>query len=187
MLFRSAYDAGQLEKEGAEAGISGFLQKPFFLSNFKIVLDGLQETAEKPADQETDDVLSGRQILVAEDNELNSEILMELLEMAGAACEVTKNGQEVLERFAQSAPGRYDLILMDVQMPVMNGYEATKAIRACGHPQAKTIPIIAMTANAFAEDIKEALDAGMDQHVSKPVDMERLKQAVRVVISQEKE
>ena len=72
-------------------------------------------------------------------------------------------------------------------MPVMNGYEATKAIRACGHPQAKTIPIIAMTANAFAEDIKEALDAGMDQHVSKPVDMERLKQAVRVVISQEKE
>ncbi len=187
IMILTAYDAGQLEKEGAEAGISGFLQKPFFLSNFKIVLDGLQETAEKPADQETDDVLSGRQILVAEDNELNSEILMELLEMAGAACEVTKNGQEVLERFAQSAPGRYDLILMDVQMPVMNGYEATKAIRACGHPQAKTIPIIAMTANAFAEDIKEALDAGMDQHVSKPVDMERLKQAVRVVISQEKE
>ena len=173
-MILTAYDAGQLEKEGAEAGISGFLQKPFFLSNFKIVLDGLQETAEKPADQETDDVLSGRQILVAEDNELNSEILMELLEMAGAACEVTKNGQEVLERFAQSAPGRYDLILMDVQMPVMNGYEATKAIRACGHPQAKTIPIIAMTANAFDEDRKAALEAGMNGHIAKPIDVPKL-------------
>ena len=102
--------------------------------------------------------------------------------MAGASCEWAVNGQEVLTKFAQSDPDQYDLILMDVQMPVLNGYEATKAIRACAHPRAKTVPVIAMTANTFSEDVKEALDAGMNAHVGKPVDMEQLKDAVAKVL-----
>ncbi len=123
-------------------------------------------------------VMEGRLFLVAEDNELNAEILTELLDMEGARCELASNGREALEMFESAAPGRYDLILMDVQMPVMNGYEATRAIRASGHPEAKTIPIVAMTANTFAEDVKSALDAGMDGHLAKPVDMDTMRELV---------
>ena len=118
-------------------------------------------------------------ILVAEDNEINAEILNELLDMSGATCEICENGQLIAEAFERSEPGQYQLILMDVQMPVMNGYEATRAIRKSGHPLARTIPIIAMTANAFAEDVRDALDAGMNAHVAKPVDMAMLEQTVR--------
>ena len=100
--------------------------------------------------------LSGLHILAAEDNELNVEILLELLHMEGADCDICEDGEKILERFEQTPPGTYDLLLMDIQMPNMNGYEATKAIRAGAHPEARTIPIVAMTANAFAEDVLEA-------------------------------
>ncbi|MCM1423826.1 MAG: ATP-binding protein, partial [bacterium] len=139
-----------------------------------------QGTAQEDAAQQS--ILSGKHILAAEDNEINAEILGELLSIVGATCEICENGQIAVERFKGSAPGTYQLILMDVQMPVMNGYEATKAIRALDHPLAKTIPIIAMTANAFAEDVRDALEAGMDAHVAKPVDMDMLEQEVRKVI-----
>ncbi len=119
--------------------------------------------------------LEGLFLLAAEDNELNAELLVELLAIEGADCEVAENGQEVLERFVRSGPDEYDMILMDIQMPVMNGYESAKRIRACAHPRAKTIPIVAMTANAFAEDVKKALDSGMDGHLAKPVDPEEMK------------
>ena len=139
------------------------------------------EQAEK--DEPAGNVLKGMRFLCAEDNELNAEILMELLKIEGAECTICENGKRVLEAFEQSAPGDYDMILMDVQMPVMNGYEATKAIRRSSHELAKTIPIIAMTANAFSEDIRHSLAAGMNAHVSKPVEMKVLEKTIRSIKS----
>ena len=139
------------------------------------------EQAEK--DEPAGDVLKGMRFLCAEDNELNAEILMELLKIEGAECTICENGKRVLEAFEQSAPGDYDMILMDVQMPVMNGYEATKAIRRSSHELAMTIPIIAMTANAFSEDIQHSLAAGMNAHVSKPVEMKVLEKTIRSIKS----
>ena len=139
------------------------------------------EQAEK--DEPAGNVLKGMRFLCAEDNELNAEILMELLKIEGAECTICENGKRVLEAFEQSAPGDYDMILMDVQMPVMNGYEATKAIRRSSHELAKTIPIIAMTANAFSEDIQHSLAAGMNAHVSKPVEMRVLEKTIRSIKS----
>ena len=130
-----------------------------------------------------DTVLSGLHFLVAEDNDINAEILAELLDMEGAACEIAENGQLVLERFERASEGEFDAILMDVQMPVMNGYEASEKIRSLERPDAKSIPIIAMTANAFAEDVKDALNAGMNAHVAKPIDMALLKKTIHQYIS----
>ena len=123
--------------------------------------------------------------LAAEDNEINAEILTELLDLEGASCEVAGNGQLALERFSQAETGAFDAILMDVQMPVMNGYDATRAIRALPRSDAAAIPIIAMTANAFAEDEKAALDAGMDAHVPKPLDIELLKRVIQQLVKRE--
>lgn len=165
------------------AGVDGFLSKPFFLTSFRQKVDAILNS--EPEVEETDEeqsVLEGMHILVAEDNEINSEILNELLGAVGATCEVCENGQLAVETFEKSVPGQYQMILMDVQMPVMNGYEATRAIRSLDHPLAKTIPIIAMTANAFAEDVRDALESGMNAHVAKPVDMSVLEQAVKEVM-----
>lgn len=140
-----------------------------------------KRTVQEDADSEQS-ILCGMNILVAEDNEINAEILGELLHIAGASCHFCENGKLVTEAFEKSDPGQYHLILMDVQMPVMNGYEATRAIRELSHPMALSIPIIAMTANAFAEDIRDALEAGMNAHVAKPVDMGVLEQTVKAVM-----
>ena len=134
-------------------------------------------------DEPEDNILQGMKFLCAEDNEINAEILTELLKIEGAECSICENGEEILKTFEQSAPGEYDMILMDVQMPVMNGYEATKAIRRSSHELAKTIPIIAMTANAFSEDIQHSLAAGMNAHISKPVDMKMLEKTIRSIKS----
>ena len=147
-----------------------------------------EERSASPASQaETEEqdgnILKGMRFLCAEDNELNAEILTELLKIEGAECTICENGKRVLETFEQSVPGDYDMILMDVQMPVMNGYEATKAIRRSSHELAKTIPIIAMTANAFSEDIQHSLAAGMNAHISKPVDMKTLEKTIRSIKS----
>ena len=136
-------------------------------------------TAQEEIDEPDSNTLKGMRFLCAEDNELNAEILMELLKIEGAECIICENGERVLEAFEQSAPGDYDMILMDVQMPVMNGYDATRAIRRSTHELAKTIPIIAMTANAFSEDIQYSLAAGMNAHISKPVDMKTLEKTIR--------
>ena len=159
-------------------------------TQFVVVLDFKisernEKREEKPETVELDENtgLKGMHFLCAEDNELNAEILSELLEIEGASCEICENGQVIVERFEQSKPGEFDMILMDVQMPIMNGYEATKAIRNGTHPLAKTIPIIAMTANAFSEDIQNSLNAGMDAHVSKPVDMKTLIKTVHSIQS----
>ena len=159
-------------------------------TQFVVVLDFKisernEKREEKPETVELDENtgLKGMHFLCAEDNELNAEILSELLEIEGASCEICENGQVIVERFEQSKPGEFDMILMDVQMPIMNGYEATKAIRNGTHPLAKTIPIIAMTANAFSEDIQNSLNVGMDAHVSKPVDMKTLIKTVHSIQS----
>ena len=150
------------------------------IMNLKVVENrsvSLEPQAEK---EELDkNILKGMRFLCAEDNELNAEILIELLKIEGAECTICENGERLLNTFEQSAPGDYDMILMDVQMPVMNGYEATKAIRRSTHKLAKTIPIVAMTANAFSEDIQHSLAAGMNAHISKPVEMKVLKKTIR--------
>ena len=150
------------------------------LMDFKIAEDrtvSLAEQAEK--DEPADNVLKGMRFLCAEDNELNAEILTELLKLEDAECTICENGEKILKAFERD----YDMILMDVQMPVMNGYEATKAIRRSSHELAKTIPIIAMTANAFSEDIQHSLAAGMNAHISKPVDMKTLEKTIRSIKS----
>ena len=139
--------------------------------------------AQEETDEQDGNILQGMRFLCAEDNELNAEILTELLKIEGAECTICENGEEILKAFEQSAPGDYDMILMDVQMPVMNGYDATKAIRRSSHKLAKTIPIIAMTANAFSEDIQHSLAAGMNAHVSKPVEMKVLEKTIRSIKS----
>ena len=139
--------------------------------------------AQEEIDEQDGNILQGMRFLCAEDNELNAEILTELLKIEGAECTICENGEEILKAFEQSAPGDYDMILMDIQMPVMNGYEATKAIRRSSHELAKTIPIIAMTANAFSEDIQHSLAAGMNAHVSKPVEMKVLRKTIRSIKS----
>jgi len=154
------------------------------LIDLRIAEDRFVSSAEQvEKDEPAGNVLKEMRFLCAEDNELNAEILMELLKIEGAECTICENGKRVLEAFEQSAPGDYDMILMDVQMPVMNGYEATKAIRRSSHELAKTIPIIAMTANAFSEDIQHSLAAGMNAHVSKPVEMKVLEKTIRSIKS----
>ena len=139
--------------------------------------------AQEETDEQDGNILQGMRFLCAEDNEINAEILTELLKIEGAECTICENGEEILNAFEQSVPGDYDMILMDVQMPVMNGYEATKAIRRSSHELAKKIPIIAMTANAFSEDIQHSLAAGMNAHVSKPVEMRVLEKTIRSIKS----
>ncbi len=123
--------------------------------------------------------MDGMRFLCAEDNELNAEILSALLEIAGASCEIYGDGRDIVKAFENVKEGEYDAILMDVQMPEMNGYDATRCIREGANPLGQTIPIIAMTANAFAEDIKNSLDVGMNAHISKPIDIEALNRTMR--------
>lgn len=150
-------------------------------SRFTVCLDfqpSEEVHEEDSAENSTETSIEGLHFLVVEDNEINSEILSELLSMEGATCEIAENGKIAVEEFMNAPSGHFNAVLMDVQMPVMNGYEATKAIRSLPRPDAVTIPIIAMTANAFAEDVKEALEAGMNAHVAKPIDMSLLCQTV---------
>ncbi len=181
ILFLTAYDWDDLKEEAAQAGIDGFLAKPFFVSALKEkILEVRTELEHREADTAPLEQysLEGCHFLVAEDNEINAEILAQLLELEGAACEIAEDGQITLERFINAPPGTFNAVLMDVQMPRMNGYEATRAIRKLNREDAGTIPIIAMTANAFAEDVKDALEAGMNAHIAKPVDMNLLKKTI---------
>ena len=162
-------------------GCTALLSKPFFVSALRDKVAEMRGGAseEHRREDEKPASLRGLRFLAAEDNAINAEILLELLELEGAACELAENGLLAVERFQRARPGEFDAILMDVQMPVMGGHEAAKAIRAMEREDAAEIPIIAMTANAFAEDEKAALDAGMNAHVPKPLDMELLKKVVR--------
>ena len=176
VMVLTAYDWSDIEEEALAAGVNAFMPKPFFVSTFRQTLDSLNCAQSAAAAPPPEDALKGMFFLVAEDNELNAEILSEMLDMEGAGCEVAANGQLAVEQFLKADPDRYDMILMDVQMPVMGGYEATQRIRASGHPRAADIPIVAMTANAFAEDVRHALDAGMNGHLPKPIDMTAMRE-----------
>lgn len=187
-LVLMSYDWADMEDAASKAGVNAFMPKPFFLSTFKQTLRPLfiDSAPTQKHNLPTDSVLEGLHILIVDDTELNAEILSELLELEGATFEFAVNGQQAVEMFEAAEAGHFDLILMDVQMPVMNGYEATRAIRASGRPDARGLPILAMTANAFAEDVQNALDSGMDGHLSKPVDMDAIKAMVKKVLSEKK-
>lgn len=188
IIIISAYDWSPIETEAKEAGVNDFVAKPFFASTLYNVL--LATTKRLGVGQQDIDAESanhdftGRRILLVEDNEFNREIGNEFLEMVNATVENAENGQEAVTMFQEAEPGYYDLILMDVQMPVMDGYEATKAIRDSDHPDARKIHILAMTANAFSEDIANATAAGMDGHIAKPIDVNELYRAIAAHISQ---
>ena len=141
--------------------------------------DTVQKAQALPEEKETTSPLSGMKFLCAEDNAINAEILQMLLEAKGASCIICPNGQEIVDAFASVKPGDYDMILMDIQMPVMDGLEATRRIRSGENPLGRTIPILAMTANAFLEDMQKSKEAGMDEHLSKPVDISALEQVVK--------
>ena len=171
IIIVSAYDWSDIEPAAREAGADAFIAKPFFASTLHDALAAVTRRSSGDApDHPAAYDFSGKHILLVEDNEINREIAEEFLVMTGASVDCAENGQLAVEAFA-AAPDRYDAILMDVQMPVMDGHEATRVIRASGLPGARTVPILAMTANAFSEDIAAALDAGMDAHIAKPLDM----------------
>ena len=175
VVLISAYDITEVEKEARMAGVKGFLPKPLYRSSvYMTIKKALNGNVADQDSGEFQDSLKGMRLLVAEDNELNQEIIVELLKMNGAQVDCVCDGQKALEKFLSSSAGYYDAILMDVQMPVMDGYEATSSIRMSDHPMADYIPIIATTANAFSDDIAAVRACGMDAHVSKPLDINQL-------------
>lgn len=180
ILIISAYDWSDIEQEAAEAGIQGFISKPLFKSNLYLGLSRyMLDTPVKEAEKKTDyQEFAGKRILLAEDNDLNWEIAEAILSEAGFVLERAENGQVCVEKFSQSEAGFYDIILMDIRMPVMNGYEASEAIRALDRPDAN-LPILAMTADAFSDDIQRCLACGMNEHIAKPLDINRLTQILK--------
>ena len=175
ILLISAYDWSEFETEAREAGISGFISKPLFKSTlFYGLRPYMGGDAAKDLVLEKNINLSDRRILLAEDNELNWEITRELLSDLGAKLEWAEDGQICLKKFRDSPKGYYDAILMDIRMPNMTGYEAAKAIRGLERPDSSTVPIIAMTADAFSEDIQRCMECGMNAHIAKPVDIKDL-------------
>ena len=178
IIILTAYDWSDIEVEAREAGVIAFCAKPLFMSDIRetlmTVIGQSQDEPEKSILPTAGSDFRGKCILLAEDNELNSEIAVELLNEYGFLVDTAENGAETVEKVKNSKPGDYHLVLMDVQMPVMNGYEATKAIRALDNPALAGITILAMTANAFDEDRKKALECGMDGFLSKPIVIEEL-------------
>lgn len=177
ILIISAYDWSDIEDEARAAGVQGFISKPLFKSNLYLGLSRYVEGASDEDEQvnalEEERDFGGLRILLAEDNDLNWEIAEDILTDVGFEVEWAENGKICVEKFEQSAPGYYDAVLMDIRMPVMNGYDAAKAIRALNRADAR-LPIIAMTADAFSEDIQRCLECGMNEHVAKPIDIEKL-------------
>lgn len=172
ILLISAYDCSEFEEEAREAGINGFISKPLFKSTLYHALRQYMDTqTENDQTLNFNIDLSGRRILLAEDNELNWEVASELLSDLGVELDWAEDGQICLDKFQKSSAGHYDAILMDIRMPHMTGYEATKAIRGINHPDALSIPIIAMSADAFSDDIQHCLECGMNAHIAKPIDV----------------
>ncbi len=181
MVF-TAYDWDDIKESASEVGIRYFLPKPFFMSNFREAIRRL--TGPKPqAAAAANTAVQGRRILVVDDIEVNRIILEKILGTRGAICDMAENGKQALDIFEASSPGTYDIIMMDIQMPVMDGYTAARAIRASKHPSAKAVAVIAMTANAFVDDVREALTAGMDAHIAKPIVMDKMMDTIQQVLT----
>ena len=191
ILFFTSFDWSEIEEEALEVGVNNFLTKPFFMHSFKEAVERLMDSGKdklERTDSQAESVFAGKHILVVDDIEVNRLILVKILESLGASvCDIAKDGQEAVDMFNSSSAGEYDVIFMDVQMPVLDGYGATRAIRVSGHPSAKSVPIIAMTANAFMDDIRDALESGMDAHVSKPVVVDQLKSTFQEVLERKRQ
>ncbi|MGN1090039.1 MAG: response regulator, partial [Huintestinicola sp.] len=185
IIILTAYDWTDIEVEARAAGVTAFCAKPMFMSDLRETL--LAAIGEKEADEATSSVVEvenfkGKHLLLVEDNELNREIAYEILSEYGFIVDIAENGQEAVDKVSASKPGDYDLVLMDIQMPVMNGYEATKSIRGIVDKELSSVPIVAMTANAFDEDRKAAADCGMNGFISKPINMEEVIGALHSVL-----
>lgn len=180
IIIISAYDWNDIEEEARLVGAQGFISKPLFKSNLYkglsvYMLEGVEAEQQDPEDSQE---FAGKRILLAEDNDLNWEIAEDILAEEGFEVERAEDGKVCVDKLSGSEAGYYDAVLMDIRMPVMNGYEAAEAIRALDHPD-KNLPIIAMSADAFSEDIRHSLDSGMDEHIAKPIDIGRLIQILR--------
>ena len=184
VIILTAYNWATIETEAKAAGVDSFMSKPLFassvMSEFTAVLRKKHRANVAAETPKVD--LHGRRILLAEDMQINMEIMKELLGMEGMEVEHAENGQIAVDMFRASEPGHFDAVLMDVRMPVMDGLKATAAIRALDHPDAKDVPIIAMTANAFDEDVQHSLQAGMTAHLTKPVEPEKLYRSLEELI-----
>ncbi|MDE7222936.1 MAG: response regulator [Acetatifactor sp.] len=185
IIVLTAYDWTDIEDEALAAGVTAFCSKPLFLSELRGCLYSIVNSEKGNSDHgsEKEKIHTGR-ILLTEDNELNQEIAVAILEGAGFTTEVAENGKVAVEMLSRSQPGYYQLVLMDVQMPVMNGYEATRAIRKLENAELASIPILAMTANAFEEDKQEALNSGMNGHIAKPINIDILMNALDKILKQ---
>ena len=181
VIILTAYDWSEIESEARAAGVTAFLSKPFYRSRVCYLLQELsgERRPGEGAPSAPGRDYTGFRVLLVEDNDINREIARTLMEDLGVTVEEACDGAQAVERFSAAEPGWYDLILMDVQMPVMDGYEATRTIRGSGKAGAEELPIVAMTANAFEEDVRAALRAGMDAHFAKPIDLEKLEQLLR--------
>ena len=187
VLLTSAYSWSDIEKEAKEIGANGFISKPLFRSTLYEKINEILGKEAKSSENENDDSdLAGMNILIAEDNDINWEIISTLLEMYGITTERAENGRIAIEKMKEAEKGKYALIFMDIQMPEVNGLEATRAIRSLDDPWASSIPIIAMTADAFAENIAECLNAGMNGHIAKPIDIKLVIKEIRKIKEESK-
>jgi len=180
ILLVSAYDWSNIEEEAKNAGINGFISKPLFRSSlYKKITEVLNIQTEQDAQEESNTDIAGMNILIAEDIDINYEIVSTFLEMYGITSVRAANGEEAVTLMESAVEKQYDMIFMDIQMPVMNGLDATRAIRKLPNPVARSIPIIAMTADAFSENVAECMKAGMNGHIAKPIDVKLVIKEIR--------
>lgn len=187
LVLITAYDSSEIETEAMEAGADEIICKPLFEST---IVDAFNMIGGKSRSREKEEMeynFANKRVLIVEDNELNMEIATELVNMTNAYSECAMDGYAALEKYMSSFPHYYDLILMDVQMPGMDGYEVTRKIRASGRPDAETISILAMTADAFAEDVQKSMDAGMNGHINKPIDLDEMMSKMKQLLINDKE
>ena len=184
IIILTAYDWSDIEEEARKAGVTAFCSKPIFLSELREILESPFTMQSMNSEKQNTVSFEGKKLLLVEDNELNQEIAVEILQETGFVMDVADDGAAAVEKLKGAEPGQYDLILMDIQMTILNGYEATKQIRALDQPGISDIPIIAMTANAFDEDKKAALAAGMNGHIAKPIDVPKLMELLTEILNQ---
>ncbi|MDE7243019.1 MAG: response regulator, partial [Oscillospiraceae bacterium] len=185
IIILTAYDWTDIEEEAREAGVTAFCSKPLFLSELRNILAAPGKVVEEAAEEDgAIRLLAGKKILLVEDNELNQEIALTVLEEAGFVVDAADDGTEAVEIIKTCRPDAYDLILMDIQMPVMDGYTASRTIRGLADPAKAGIPIVAMTANAFEEDRQKAIEAGMNGHIPKPIDVPILMGTLKEILLQ---